>query len=211
MSRTPDRPARSRLSTFETLIERFVDPTAGPGLNVGCGWDVRPGFVNLDLATLPGVDVSASIGGGLPFRDESFDVVLAKDVVEHLDDTVGVLTELHRVMRPGALLLISTVHFTSRDLFVDPTHRRGFSIRTFDFFVPGGREVDRTYYSTVSFAAVEAAIIQFHAKLGQGRFLLWDWVLEPLVNLSPVTQDLYEMTAASRAFPAGNVLVALRK
>lgn len=211
MTSSPKRRSRLELSTFETLVDQFVSPGMERGLNVGCGWDIRPSFVNLDIATLPGVGVSATLDRGLPFRDESFDVIIAKDILEHLSDTVQALTELHRVLKPGGVLLISTVHFTSRDLYVDPTHQRGFSIRSFDFFVPGEREVDRTYYSTVTFSSVELALIQFHAKLGQGKFLLWDWLIEPLVNLSPVVQDVYEMSFASRLFPAGNILVALRK
>lgn len=204
------RRRRFQLTTFDDLVEQFVAPGVR-GLNVGCGWDIRSGYVNSDLALLDGVGVAAALDSGLPFRDDTFDVVLAKDVIEHVDDAVAALAELHRVLRPGGLLLISTVHFTSRDLYVDPTHQRGFSVRTFDFVVPGQRDVDRTYYSPNSFSAVETAVIQFHAKMGDGRFLLWDWVVEPLVNLSPKVQDLYEMTVASRIFPAANVLVALRK
>jgi len=201
---------RFQLTTFDDLVEQFVGPGLR-GLNVGCGWDIRPGYVNSDLAVLDGVGVAAALDSGLPFRDGTFDVVLAKDVIEHVGDAVAALAEMHRVLKAGGLLLISTVHFTSRDLYVDPTHRRGFSVRTFDFVVPGEREVDRTYYSPNSFTAVEAAVIQFHAKMGDGKYLLWDWIVEPLVNVSPKVQDLYEMTVASRIFPAANVLVALRK
>lgn len=44
----------------------------------------------------------------LPFRDESFDVVTAAFVVNHLTDPAGGLAELRRVTRPGGTVLAST-------------------------------------------------------------------------------------------------------
>jgi SAM-dependent methyltransferase len=199
------------LPTFDDLVDRHVPATASRKLNLGCGWDVRPGFVNADLAPLPGVEVVLAGDEGLPFRDASFDAIIAKDVLEHLGDPTASLREAHRVLRPDGVLVLSTVHFTSRDLYVDPTHRRGFSVRTLGFFATGAAAVDRTYYGGFAFSRVEVARIQFHARMGAGRFLVWDWAVEPLVNCCPVVQDLYELTMLSRLFPAGNVLAVLRK
>ncbi|MFN7946317.1 MAG: methyltransferase domain-containing protein [Blastocatellia bacterium] len=42
----------------------------------------------------------------LPFASESFDLVTALDVIEHLDDDTGGLKEIHRVLRPGAPAVI---------------------------------------------------------------------------------------------------------
>lgn len=42
----------------------------------------------------------------LPLRDQSFDVVLMQDVLEHTDD-VALLAEAHRLLRPGGWLLLS--------------------------------------------------------------------------------------------------------
>jgi SAM-dependent methyltransferase len=180
-------------------------------LNVGSGRDRRDGFVNLDISPLPEVDVVASLAGDrLPFPDDTFSVALCRDVLEHVE-IVPALRELHRVMAPGGVALISAVHFTSRNLYVDPTHVRGFSVRTFDFFVRGGGTGDRSYYFDFSFDEVVDATIQFMTLLGHGKYLVWDRVVEPLVNSSRVAQDLYELTFLSRLFPAANVIAALRK
>lgn len=179
-------------------------------LNLGCGHDRREGFVNLDLATLPGLDVVGRFGAEeLPFPDGCFDLILAVDVLEHVEFE-GAFRELHRMLSPGGRVVISTVHFTSRNLYVDPTHRRGFSARTFDYVVQDGRTIDRGYYFDFAFAAV-ATRIQFSARFGMGRYLVWDHLLEPLVNRSRALQDLYEMTGASRMFPAANVLAVLTR
>jgi SAM-dependent methyltransferase len=53
---------------------------------------------------------SAHIGYGelLPFRNESFDVVFADNVLEHLPNPVAVFKEVHRVLRPEGVFLVKT-------------------------------------------------------------------------------------------------------
>lgn len=180
-------------------------------LNVGCGRDRRHGYVNVDISPLPDVDVVASLADqSLPFPDGAFTTILCRDILEHVE-IVPALRELHRVLAPGGAVVISAVHFTSRNLYVDPTHVRGYSVRTFDFFVKGSSRRDRSYYFDFSFDEVLEATIQFSAGLGRGRFLVWDRLVEPLVNANAMVQDLYELTFASRLFPAANVIAVLRK
>jgi SAM-dependent methyltransferase len=183
-----------------------------PRLNIGSGHDRRSGYVNLDLLALPGVDVAASLGTAfLPFRDDTFGLVLCRDVLEHVD-VVPALQEIHRVTAPGGAVVVSAVHFTSRNLYVDPTHVRGYSVRTVDFFTNGqDHGWLRRYYFDFCFDTLEYAAIQFGTTLGNGRFLVWDRVVEPLVNSSRRAQDFYEMTFLSRLFDAANVVAVLRK
>jgi ubiquinone/menaquinone biosynthesis C-methylase UbiE len=44
----------------------------------------------------------------LPFADDAFDLVCALDIIEHVEDEDGALSELSRVAKSGAVLLIST-------------------------------------------------------------------------------------------------------
>lgn len=64
----------------------------------------------------------------LPFADATFDLVCALDVIEHVEDDDGALTELTRVARAGAALLISMplhpARWTSFDDFVG--HKRRY-------------------------------------------------------------------------------------
>ena len=183
-----------------------------PRLNLGSGTDRREGFVNLDLVAMPGVDVAASLGSApLPFRDGAFGVVVCRDILEHVD-VVPAMRDVHRIIAPGGIVVVSAVHFTSRNLYVDPTHIRGFSVRTIEFFARGDeRGWRRPYYFDFAFDDIEYAAIQFGTTLGNGRFLVWDRAIEPCVNARRLTQDLYEMTGASRLFPAANVVAVLRK
>jgi len=51
--------------------------------------------------------VSADVTHGLPYRESSFDLVILKDILEHLLDPEGVVGEARRVLRPGGRVIIS--------------------------------------------------------------------------------------------------------
>jgi ubiquinone/menaquinone biosynthesis C-methylase UbiE len=118
----------SHAARTATSSAAYLLPHLEPGmdlLDVGCG----PGTVTLDLAAVvaPGRviglenveapllaareaatargDETTSFGVGdalaLPFADDSFDVVHAHQVLQHLTDPVTALHEMRRVCRPG--------------------------------------------------------------------------------------------------------------
>ena len=66
-----------------------------------------------------------------------FDAIVCHHVLEHLDNVIAVMEEIHRLGRPGARVYIRTPHFSSWQFYTDPTHRHPFSSRSFDYFVPG--------------------------------------------------------------------------
>jgi SAM-dependent methyltransferase len=84
-------------------------------LDVGCGQKpYRPFFapfaseyVGLDFAEGPHADLVGPIEA-LPLPDDSFDVVLCTQVLEHADDPVQAVRELYRVTVPGGRVLLST-------------------------------------------------------------------------------------------------------
>lgn len=49
----------------------------------------------------------------LPFKNNTFDLVMAKQVIEHLVDTRLFIEEIYRVIRPGGRLLLSTPNLAS--------------------------------------------------------------------------------------------------
>ncbi|HEX2702132.1 MAG TPA: class I SAM-dependent methyltransferase [Solirubrobacteraceae bacterium] len=55
----------------------------------------------------PGIEFVQN-GEELPFDVGSFDAVWAGEVLEHVQDVLGLLAEVHRVLRPEGQLIVST-------------------------------------------------------------------------------------------------------
>ena len=60
----------------------------------------------LEFCRAKGLKVHKGLAEKLPFEDESFDVVTALDVVEHLDDDIAGLKEMNRVLKKSGRTLI---------------------------------------------------------------------------------------------------------
>jgi len=119
-------------------LVRSLLPESGRRLEVAPG--LRPRlpiagtqFVDISAPALAklrerGAQVVLSQVTSLPFANGAFDLVCALDIIEHVDDEDGALSELSRVAKPGGVLLISTpLHpslWTSFDDFVG--HKRRY-------------------------------------------------------------------------------------
>lgn len=79
-------------------------------LEIGCGDVQTVGFEHLDSRPLPGVDHVQSAVDLSNLPSDTYDLVIAKDVVEHLSwwDVPTALGEWLRVVRPGGHLVVET-------------------------------------------------------------------------------------------------------
>lgn len=78
-------------------------------LNLGCGNDIRPGYVNVDQRRLPGVDRVADLSDmPWPFETETAEEILMLDFLEHFpyEKTRVILMECYRILRPEGELVI---------------------------------------------------------------------------------------------------------
>jgi SAM-dependent methyltransferase len=113
---------------FAELIRGFGLPRDAEILDVGTSTGTNLRLLrDLGFARVTGVDQSpdavrfcAEKGLGavqlgdiraLQLPDQCFDLILATDVIEHVDDDLTALQELHRVLRPGGYLLLPVPAF----------------------------------------------------------------------------------------------------
>lgn len=75
---------------------------------------LHPKIFNLDISWYPNIDVVAD-AHSLPFPDGSIDVILLKNVLEHVREPGKVLSEIERVLRPGG-------YFYAKIPFLQPFH-----------------------------------------------------------------------------------------
>jgi 2-polyprenyl-3-methyl-5-hydroxy-6-metoxy-1,4-benzoquinol methylase len=87
---------------------RFTAELAAAGVKA-VGIDVAEEPLRRARARHPELDMRlVDAAGGWPLADASFDAVWAGEVIEHVADTAGWLSEVRRVLRPGGRLLAST-------------------------------------------------------------------------------------------------------
>jgi SAM-dependent methyltransferase len=108
-------------------------------LDIGCGANKRKGFVGLDLRPLPGVDIVCDIEEEpIPLEDSSVSKVYMAHVIEHVSPKrfLWVMSEIHRVCRPGASVVIHAPYGVNPLFVQDPTHAKPINENTFKYFDP---------------------------------------------------------------------------
>ena len=118
-------------------------------LNIGCGKDIKKGYVNIDKFSLAGVDVVHDLNVfPWPFKDNSFEEINAEMILEHLDNWTKALEEIWRVSKNKARIKVIVPFFPSIYSVIDPTHKNFFTYFTFDYFQPNH---NFSYYSKAKF------------------------------------------------------------
>jgi SAM-dependent methyltransferase len=155
-------------------------------LHLGCGRDIRPGYVNVDLAGIKGVDLMADLERPLPFVSDSFDEILMSHVLEHVSDFFALLAELRRVCRSGAAIRIWVPHLSFFGAYTDPTHKRFFGYFSFDYFLDSGVY---NYYSPLRFRIRKRQIRFFWIKNEKRE--IPSRVLTALINAFPLAYERF--------------------
>lgn len=155
----------------------MADNTKLKKLHLGCGNQIKKGWINHDIVALPNVDVVHNLKEfPWPFDDGQFEEVYMKDVLEHLPDTIKTMEELYRITAKGAKVYITVPYWNSYTAVGDPTHIKFFNEFSFDFFDPNNWQCkERHYYSTARF---------YIKKIGLGIT-----PFEPIIKIPKLTRD----------------------
>lgn len=128
-------------------LEKASARAHGKMLDIGCGNKPFEKMFALNVMEHVGCDVVQSSGSradvlclatDLPFRDASYDTVLATQVIEHVADHKTMLGETFRVLRPGGTLILSgpmywPLHEEPYDFFRFTEHGLRFLLKTTGF------------------------------------------------------------------------------
>lgn len=105
-------------------------------LNVGCGKDIREGWVNVDKVNLPGVNnvIDIESSAGWPLGHDAFEEIYMSHVLEHLAQPLVAMENLWRAATPGGRITIKVPYGSSDNAWEDPTHIRPYFLGSCQYF-----------------------------------------------------------------------------
>jgi ubiquinone/menaquinone biosynthesis C-methylase UbiE len=120
---------------YAKLGERFRGARI---LDVGCGADKFPGAIGLDVRAHSPANIRADLDRlPWPLREDSFDLIVMRHVLEHMRDVVATVEELYRLAKPGGRIVVEVPHFSWVEAYRHPGHLHFFAGGSFDFYYPG--------------------------------------------------------------------------
>jgi predicted SAM-dependent methyltransferase len=130
-------------------------------LNLGCGDKAEPGWLNVDIAPLYGVDQIVDLDAPWPWPDGAAEKIQARHLFEHLWEPVLFMCEAWRVLEPGGELQIVSPYWRHVSAFTDPTHKRFCTEWTWDYWVKGTPyfEGHNAAFGGVAFTKVRSAVL----------------------------------------------------
>ena len=116
-------------------------------LNLGSGKDWRDDCLNADIQARVKPDWEVDISkvrygaivqtrfGEVEIRQEMFDKIIANDVLEHIPDLVGAMTNCKNLLKPGGEFHIHVPYELSLGAWQDPTHVRAFNENSWLYYI----------------------------------------------------------------------------
>jgi predicted SAM-dependent methyltransferase len=94
--------ARLRRLWRPIVTRNYLNNTEQPALHIGCGGEIRPGWLNVDRYNAA-AQTYLDAGNKFPFANNSFSLIFSEHMLEHLkiDRVQSFLSEVFRVLKPG--------------------------------------------------------------------------------------------------------------
>ncbi len=182
--------ARHRLT--ESILTRLFGLPTGENsgltfLDIGCGTGAmsarlakRGKVVSADFSSLA-LDFSkrrglknlvAADAMNLPFADNSFDALVAMDILEHLPDDCAAMSEFHRVLKTGGKVIASVPaypHLWSEHDIALMHHRRYHRKEYGDRFIRAGFALDKLSHTMTLLYPIVALQRKLNARKPQSE------------------------------------------
>jgi len=160
-------------------------------LDIGCGRTTLKNAVGLDQTKYPNVDIVADLNKKLPIESETFDVVHANQVLEHVENLPSLMDEIFRILKKDGIFVAHVPYFRSKWAVVDPTHIRFFCINTLDYFVKNNWISDTYRFSDNLFSKKEV-ILDTNEKT--------TWLENLIIKIALRRPDKFENSVWSNIF-----------
>jgi len=157
-------------------------------IHLGCGKTKIPNSLGVDSIKIKGfVDVVHNLNTfPYPFQTNSIDEIHMYHVLEHLENPIKVLEEIHRILKLAGKLYFRVPHFSSMGAFTDITHKRPFGYSSFDVF----EEKDSlSFYTKARFKIIKKEIKYLGHYPNEGIYEKYihknecPFILRPIVKL----------------------------
>lgn len=147
-------------------------------LNIGAGNDYKRDYINIDGSELVNPDIVIDLEEPnclKQFEDNSVDEILCYHVLEHINNFVPLVKEMHRVCKAGAKIYVRVPFYASWGQYNDPTHVRFFSLYTFDYF-------RKSEYSHETGTSKDMFDIDVEFNYGIYRLKMFNFFMNPIIN-----------------------------
>ena len=179
-------------------------------LNLGAGKDKVQEYYNVDLIELPGTDIVADLNNTLDqIPNSSVEAIYSRGCFEHIKKFTSLITELHRICVPGALIKTIVPHFSNPYYYSDPTHVQQFGLYTMHYFMDEKVQIRRkvpSYYTSARFELKSIKILFYRETLFDKLF---DTIFGKIININIHTQDIYERRFCY-FFPASQIVYEIK-
>ncbi len=106
-------------------------------LNLGAGLDIRKGYEHHDYKKFEGIDYVFDLEKyPYPIKLNTYDVILANHIVEHISNIFDLFNELHRITKPNGLIKIEVPHYSVNFAFTQIDHKHYFGLDSLSILEP---------------------------------------------------------------------------
>ena len=113
-------------------------------------------YYNIDYMDAPTVDLVHDLNEGIPLEDDSVSLLYTAHCIEHLNDFIHIMSEIHRVLKKGGTAIIKVPYATWG---MTPLHKMLFLYSGFNLFIKDEEDVSSEKLNVPQFNLLHKRIV----------------------------------------------------